>query len=63
MNKECAREIRCRVSSAALSVSSAALVLPQLQWKLTITTEMLFFFFLFLLPLLFPQMDLQDLKV
>lgn len=41
-NKDCASEIRCRVSFAVLSVSSAVLVLPQLQWELTITTKMFF---------------------
>lgn len=52
VNKDCASEIRCRVSFAVLSVSSAVLVLPQLQWELTIT---IFFFSL--------QMDLWDLEV
>lgn len=61
MNKECASEIRCGVSFAVLSVSSAVLVLPQLHWELTITTEMFFFFFF--IPLLFLQTDLWDLKV
>lgn len=51
MNKDCATEIRFRVSFAVLSVSSAVSVLPQLLWELTIT----FFFFFFL------QMDSQDL--
>lgn len=50
VNKDCASEIRCRVSFAVLSVSSAVLVLPQLQWELTITTKMFFF-----LPLLFGR--------
>lgn len=44
VNKDCASEIRCRVSFAVLSVSSAVLVLPQLQWGLTITTKMFFFY-------------------
>lgn len=56
-NKDCAGEIRCRVSFAVLSVFSAVLALPQLQWELTITTKMFF------LPLLFLQMDLWDLNV
>lgn len=43
MNKDCASEIRCRVSFAVLSVSSAVLVLPLLQWELTITTGIFFF--------------------
>lgn len=38
MNKDCSSEIRCRVSLAVLSVSSAVLALPQLHWELTITT-------------------------
>lgn len=38
VNKDCASEIRCRVSFAILSVSSAVSVLPQLLWELTITT-------------------------
>ena len=46
-NKDCVSEIRCGVSFAFLSVSSAVSVLPQLQWELTITTEILFFFFFF----------------
>lgn len=58
VNKDCASEIRCRVSFAVLSVSSAVLVLPQLQWELTITTEMFFFF-----TLAFRQMDLRNLKI
>lgn len=49
MNKDCASEIRCRVSFAVLSVSSAVSVLPQLLWELTIT---IFF------PFFFLQMDL-----
>lgn len=36
MNKDCVGEIRCRVSFAVLSVSSAVSVLPQLLWELTI---------------------------
>lgn len=55
MNKDCASEIRCRVSFAALSVSSAVSVLPQLLWELTITTPPPSFFSV--------QMDLQDLEV
>lgn len=50
MNKDCACEIRCRVSFAVLSVFS---VLPQLLWELTIT---IFFPF-------FLQMDSQDLSM
>lgn len=41
MKKDCMSEIRCRVSFAVLSVSSAVFALPQLRWGLTIT-----FFFL-----------------
>lgn len=41
VNKDCSSEIRCKVSLAVLSVSSAVLAKPQLQWELTITT---FFF-------------------
>lgn len=37
VNKDCASEIRCRVSFAVLSVSSAVSVLPRLLWELTIT--------------------------
>lgn len=44
MNKDCASEIRCRVSFAVLSVSSAVSVLPQLLWELTITVFFLPFF-------------------
>ena len=53
MNKDCAGEIRCRVSFDVLSVSSAVSVLPQLLWELTITISSLFFL----------QMDLQDLDM
>lgn len=44
VNKDCASEIRCRVSFAVLSVSSAVSVLPRPLWELTIT---IFFFPLF----------------
>lgn len=43
VNKDCASEIRCRVSFAVLSVSSAVSVLPQLLWELTITIFFPFF--------------------
>lgn len=43
VNKDCASEIRCRVSFAVLSVSSAVSVLPQLLWELTITIFFSFF--------------------